>query len=136
MKQIKTNITERNKERKKVKKKERKKRVVSIGGFFSILCSFLYSGILYSIFSCFPFYFSDVIVSQKSQYENESNHSVGGGLFHLRALLTFHTAQHKKVSFIEWLRWLNFELVHFVQKSSQFSSLIFWLTANEREYSG
>ena len=41
---------------------------------------------------------------KKGPYENESNHSVGNGLFHLRALLTFYTAQHQMVSFIEWLR--------------------------------
>ena len=40
--------------------------VVSIGGFFSILCSFQYSGIYYSYFSCFPFFSSDVIVIKKN----------------------------------------------------------------------
>ena len=32
--------------------------VVSISGFLSILCCFLYSGTYYSIISCFPFYSS------------------------------------------------------------------------------
>ena len=84
--------------------------VVSIGVFLSISNSFLYKGNYYSIFSCFPFYSSYVIVVHKNPYEDESNHSVGGGLFHWRALLTFYTAPHQKVSFIEWLRWLIFKL--------------------------
>ena len=56
-------------------------RVVSINGFFSILCSLLYSEIYYFKFSCFPFYSGDVIVSQKSPNENESNLSEGGAYF-------------------------------------------------------
>ena len=40
--------------------------VVSTSGFFSILSSFLYRGVYYYNFSCFPFYSSDVIVSQKN----------------------------------------------------------------------
>ena len=40
-------------------------KVVSISAFFSVLCSFLNSGIYSSKFSCFPFYCSDVMVIQK-----------------------------------------------------------------------
>ena len=39
--------------------------VVFISAFFSILCRFLHKGAYYSIFSCFPFYSSGVIVSQR-----------------------------------------------------------------------
>ena len=87
--------------------------VVSFIGFFSILCSFLYSGIYFSKFSCFSFFFLlRHSYSKKHPNENESNLSVGTGLFHWPALLTFYTAQHQKVSSIEWLRWLIFQLVH------------------------
>ena len=38
---------------------------------------------------------------KKHPNENNSNHSVDGGLIHSRALLTFYTAEHQMVSFIE-----------------------------------
>ena len=44
--------------------------VVSISYFFSILSSFLHSGIYYFKFSCFPFYSGDVTVSQKTSKWN------------------------------------------------------------------
>ena len=52
---------------------------------------------------------------KKRPNEIQSNLSVGGGLFHWQSLLTFYTAQHQKVSFIERLRWLIFKLVHFMK---------------------
>ena len=61
--------------------------VVSIGTFLSNPGCFLYRGIYYSMFSCFPFYSDDVIVVQKSPNENESKNwnctgESGRGLTH------------------------------------------------------
>ena len=45
------------------------------------------------------------LLVKKRPNEIQSNLSMGGGLFHLRALLTFHTALHQKDSFMKWLLW-------------------------------
>ena len=84
---------------------------------FSLFCAGFYTKELNTQYSAV--FICTLVPSQlvkKGPYENESNLSVGSGLFHWRALLTFYTAQHQKVSFIEWLRWLIFKLVHFVQR--------------------
>ena len=90
--------------------------VVSISGFFSIsvLCFVQWS--LFLIFQLFLF--CTLVTSElvrKHPNEIQYDLSVGGGLFHWRALLTFYTAQHEKGSFIGWFIWLIFKLVHFMQ---------------------
>ena len=90
--------------------------VVSISAFSSILRRFLHKGAYYSIFSCFPSYSSDIIVSQKKVHmtSNLTFQWVVACLID-GPILTFYTAEHQKVFSIEWLRWLIFQLVHFMQ---------------------